>query len=173
MGEKKPNFSGSHQLASIDDLITEKNICTLCNSNGLDESHQSPRLPHPKTLQSTFPPLHPQHLKTHCFLFKCSWGESLSPVAIILNYCLTLSHVIFVLTSLWLEWSDYCPRVSVLLGCPFLGPLAEESRFCSGFISASVGISQLLTFSAPSQECMSPEENPGNLLLSFLKSHGP
>lgn len=78
---------------------------------------------------------------------KCGWDSLLATAHVNAGGG---THSFF--CSLWLVWSDYCLKVSVLLGCPALGSLARENRFWGwGFFFSPVSlcISGMLAFSAP------------------------
>ena len=89
--------------------------------------------------------------------------------------CLTLSHAVFVLTSVWLEWSDYCLKVSGLLHYHFLTPLAGESGFCRGFshlyLLAPLDCWLFFRYKPGIHELKNPPSELTTVL--FFKSHVP
>lgn len=46
---------------------------------------------------------------------------------------------------------DFCQNFSVFLGCPFLGHSLRKNRLLLFFLPLTVGVSELLTYWAPSQ----------------------
>lgn len=71
----------------------------------------------------------------------------------------------FFFCGIWLEWSCYCHKFSVLPGCPFQVLWLERVGSCwvLDFLSAPIGISGLLVSSAPSLQYMKQTKKPGKL----------